>query len=89
MAEWLSCSARTPKVLCSNLGATCHGVTLGKLLTAIASDHPSDSTLLRCDIHQLLGASMWLVSVYGELKQLGEKNSELDWPSVQSYSLLR
>jgi hypothetical protein len=40
MAEWLSCSARTKKVLCSSLGAIRHGMTLDKSLTAICLGSP-------------------------------------------------
>ena len=34
MAEWLRCPTRIHKVLCSNLSATSHGMTLDKSLTA-------------------------------------------------------
>jgi hypothetical protein len=34
MAEWLRCSTRIHKVLCSNLSITIHGMTLDKSLTA-------------------------------------------------------
>ncbi len=35
MAEWLSCSARTTKVMYSSLDATSHEMTLDKSLTAV------------------------------------------------------
>ena len=34
MVEWLRCSTRIHKVLCSNLSITIHGMTLDKSLTA-------------------------------------------------------
>ena len=34
MVEWLRCSTRIHKVLCSNLSITIHGMTLNKSLTA-------------------------------------------------------
>ena len=37
MVEWLRCSARTHKVLCSNLGIISYGMTLDKSLTAVLS----------------------------------------------------
>ena len=33
MVEWLRCSTRIHKVLCSNLSITIHGMTLDKSLT--------------------------------------------------------
>ena len=40
MAEWLSCLTHTHKVLCTNLGATRHRITLDKLLTAVCLGSP-------------------------------------------------
>ncbi|CAF2029240.1 unnamed protein product, partial [Rotaria magnacalcarata] len=42
MAEWLRCSAHIHKIVCSNLGAIIHRITLDKLLTAALSriTHP-------------------------------------------------
>ena len=34
MVQWLRCSTRIQKVLCSNLSITIHGMTLDKSLTA-------------------------------------------------------
>ena len=34
MVEWLRCSTRVYKILCSNLGIIIHGMTLDKPLTA-------------------------------------------------------
>ncbi len=40
MAEWLCCLTRTTKVRCPNLGATRHGMSLDKLLTAVCRGSP-------------------------------------------------
>ncbi len=64
MTEWLSCSARTTKVLCSNLSTTRYTMTLDKSLMAIHLGSPGRGILIKYDIHWAL----WLVNVYGELK---------------------
>ncbi len=40
MAEWLCCLARTTEVLCSNLGAHRHRMTLDKSLTPVCLRSP-------------------------------------------------
>jgi hypothetical protein len=64
MTKWLSCLARTTKVLWSNFVIIRHGMTLDKSLTTVCIGSPERCILITCDIHQ----SLWLVSVYGEFK---------------------
>jgi hypothetical protein len=66
MAKCLCCLERTVKVLCSNLRATRYRMILDKLLTAVCLGSPGRCILITCDIHR----SLWLVSVYDELKWL-------------------
>ncbi len=47
-AEWSCCLVRTTKVLCSNLGATRHRMTLGKSIAA------GRCIVITCDIHRLM-----------------------------------
>ncbi len=64
---WLSgCLARTAKVLCSNFGATRHGMTLEKSLTAVCLGSPGRCILITCNIRWPLR----LVSVYEDPKWL-------------------
>ncbi len=81
MADWLCCLARTAKALCSNFGATRHGMIWYKSLRAVCLGSPRQCILITFDIHRPSS----LVSMYGELKWLsGGTLSGL--PSVQSYS---
>ncbi len=64
--EWLCCLARTAKALCSNFGATRHGMIWYKSLRAVCLGSPRRCILITCDIHRPLS----LVSMYGELKWL-------------------
>ncbi len=57
MAEGSCCFARTTKILCPKLGATRHGMTLGKSLATICLGSSGRCILITCDIHQIL----WLV----------------------------
>ncbi len=60
MPEWLCSLACTTKVLCSNLGAPRHRMTLDKSVTAVCLGLPGRCILITCDIHR----------TYGELKRL-------------------
>jgi hypothetical protein len=68
MADWFCYLASTIKVLCWNLGATRHRMTLDKSLTALYLGPSGQCILITCDIRRPL----WLVSVYGELERLND-----------------
>jgi hypothetical protein len=64
MAEWLSYSTRSTRVLCLNLDAIRHGITLDRSLTAICLGSPVRShTDYEWHIPAVV-ASMRLVSIY-------------------------
>jgi hypothetical protein len=60
MTEWLCSLSRSTKVLCLNIGATRHRMTLEKSLTAVCLKLPGRCILITCDVHRSL-------CVYGEL----------------------
>ena len=83
MAEWLRYPTHIHKIVCSNLGAIRHRITLDKLLTAICLGSPVPiAHWLRVTYSYTLVVSMLLARMYGKLKRLSEENSELGRPSV-------
>ncbi len=61
MAKWLSCWTHNTKVLCSNLVAPRHGMTVDKSLTAICVESPVRSRLIRS---QKIFKCDWRFSTY-------------------------
>jgi hypothetical protein len=85
MAERLCYLARTTKLLCWNLGATRHRMTLDKPLTAVCLGSHGWCILITCDIHRPL----WLVSVYVELKWLSGGTLRQAGPELQLVMTVR
>jgi len=82
MAEWLCCLVRTNKVLCSNLGAARHRMTLGagtngclsRITRMMHTDYVRHTPAL------LAGQCVW------EAQVIERRNSTSGRPFIQSYS---